>query len=249
MSEQDKLEAKRKIIEEAMLIRNRGILIGEFCDINDLHRIPKYLKKLKDSVSEIESLLEDDQKPSDDPSQIKNTRKKIRVITTMLGNGKVYVDDKLKWLVNFEVESVPYWNWSATDIKTKQKYSSPNNEIGRPMKDTIEHLSKFMDEYENGECVWLANTDENPVRKAQQFKVIDWFRISGRGDVATIDMENTNVKVGEWVILDDVGYFIRGIERGGGSKVLGILVKGSRKEYNKVPMETPDPEPLKKTED
>lgn len=50
-----------------------------------------------------------------------------------------------------------------------------------------------------------------------RLKAIDWFNISGRGKVATLNMgqipKDRTIRLGDDVYIDDVLYIVNGIER------------------------------------
>jgi len=61
----------------------------------------------------------------------------------------------------------------------------------------------------------------------KEFKSIDKFRITGRGEVITVKLEDTENVVGQTVLIDGEEYKVRGVESMGKIKVgsfVGLLV-------------------------
>ncbi len=65
------------------------------------------------------------------------------------------------------------------------------------------------------------------------FESEDWFKIAGRGNVATVDTldicDPFDVKPGQDVIIDGHEYHVIGVEHRGSMPIIGILVRGDRK--------------------
>lgn len=71
--------------------------------------------------------------------------------------------------------------------------------------------------------------DEMKTEIIPDYKVIDWFEVSGRGWVAMVDLGKDIVKVGDKITLDSVPYTVQGVETQGYHLTGGLLI-GTRKE-------------------
>lgn len=57
------------------------------------------------------------------------------------------------------------------------------------------------------------------------FKARDWYKISGRGDVAVVECEvEQRPKIGDIAVIDGKEYTVRGVEIMGNKKPIGLLV-------------------------
>jgi hypothetical protein len=68
------------------------------------------------------------------------------------------------------------------------------------------------------------------------FKSLSHFNIAGRGLVHCVDLKDIDVSVGEEVIIDDVSYIIRGIEKQGFKSTGGLLVKEIKESSHVIPL-------------